>query len=80
MTFLIKCASCKEPPCDGAVRVDGVSEFSNRYWTIEVNTMDEMLRLAELDNDGIILSRTWDHERRETGIEWGIMIYDGYIE
>ena len=80
MKFLIKRASGREPPCDGAMCNDGVSEFSNCYWTIEVNTMDEMLRLSELDNDGIILSRTWDHEKRETGIEWGIMIYDGYIE
>lgn len=82
MTFLIKRASEREPPCDGAVRVDGVSEFSfpNHYWTVNVNSLEETLRLAELDGDGIILARTWDYEKRETGIEWGIMIYDSYIE
>ena len=82
MKFLINRASGLEPPCDKAVRVERDSEFSynDHFWMIEVNSLDELLPLAELDRDGIIVSHTRDYQKDETGIEWGIMIYDSYIE
>ena len=78
MTFRIRRASSdRVDPCEGAKYI-ATDFWGDKHYTIEVNTLDDIMRLAEIDNDGVIISRTID--KKPTGCEWEIMIYDGYIE
>lgn len=78
MTFRIRRASSDHvEPCNGAKYIE-TDRWGDMHYTIEANTLDDIMRLAKIDNGGIIISRTIDST--PTGCEWEIMIYDGYIE
>ncbi len=78
MTFRIRRASSdRVEPCDGAKYI-ATDRCGDRHYTIEANTIDDIMRVAKINNSGIIISRT--DKLTPTGCEWEIMIYDGYIE
>lgn len=77
MKFNISSAIGREPPCGGAVLV-GENRFGEKLYEIEINNLDDLLQLAEIDRNGIVVCRS-DHIFKNNN-EWEIIIYDGYIE
>ena len=68
MRFSIKRATDlngRRQPCEGAVRSDS-------GWEIEVNSLEQLLTLARIKQDGIVVSVQGDQPE--------ITIYDGYLE
>lgn len=78
MKFQISCACGRKPPCDGITCVGDDCFGLDPYYEIEANSIDDILRIADIDPDGIIILRTPSYKKHNC--EWEIMIYDGYIE
>lgn len=75
MKFYINCASMKTPPVDNAEQV-ARSLCGELIYVVEVNTIEELLKIASVDNRGIVISKSECDEYAD----WEITIYDHDIE
>ncbi len=85
MKFVIcRAADSKEskPLCDGAVLEYDASwrTYDKPVWSIEANSLEDILKLADIVPDGIIISKNCGSSLKESVSNYEIMIYDGYIE
>lgn len=86
MKFRIERVSGETPPCEGAVLNEYRADeyyFPSRtlsrresYYEIEVDSIEQLLEIARIENHGIIVD--WCKTRRKK--EPRIIIYDDYIE
>lgn len=51
-----------------------------KLYTIDANSIEDILKLADICGDGIIISKTYKFQKEKTGCDYEIMIYDGWIE
>jgi hypothetical protein len=72
MKFEIKCASYKQPPCEGAIKKK-VGRLD--LWTIEISTIEELFKLKEAVGQDLILSNSFHIKNI-----YELMIYDDYVE
>lgn len=55
--------------------------YTAKYYTVEVNTLEELLKYADINRDGIIVDKNNDeYSAEKTGCKYNILIYDDYIE
>lgn len=66
----------KNPPCDGAIleKVIKESYYKKYIWSIEVNTLEELIQLANKTDCPIIVFKCEENDEPE------IEIYDDYRE
>lgn len=85
MKFIISRATYSKeakPPCKGAVLEYDASwlTFNNTVWSIEANTIEDILKLADIEPNGIIISKIFGNDAKKSIADYEIMIYDGFIE
>ncbi len=69
----------RKQPCEGAALLK-VSEFDDeeRFWVIEINTLEELINLRDKVGNDLILR--WTDEKELGGEMREIEIYDDYRE
>ena len=65
---------------NGATLVYENGSLLENIYTIEANSIEDILKLADICGDGIIISKTYKFQKEKTGCDYEIMIYDGWIE
>lgn len=75
MVFNISCASTKKPPLDNIENV-GRTMFGELLYTVNVDTLEQLLEIAKIEKRGILVSPSECGEFSD----WEITIYDHDIE
>ena len=80
MTFRIKSAYWADIRTkyglENAVLVEEIPLCGKKF-TIEINSIEDLLKLADFDLGGIIIDKTYPEDPR---CPYEITIYDGYVE
>lgn len=85
MKFIISRATYSKrakPPCKGAVLEYDASwrTYGKPVWSIEANSIEDILKLADIEPSGIIISKSFGSDAEKSVSDYEIMIYDGHIE
>lgn len=59
------------------VLVAGKEGWRNAIWEIEINSLEDILRLARLEPDGVVINEAGRYEGKH---DYTIEIYNGYRE
>lgn len=81
MKFRIKRTSdwfSEESPCDGAYMIKLSEDGEQKFWAIEINTIEELISLRDKIGDDLILGWTYEDELEDRLRQ--IEIYDTYRE
>lgn len=74
----------KTPPCKNAAVIDEKTKgwYQYKRFGIEINTLEELLEIAKLGPNGIIIEKSLGDKLLNGKVEpeYLITIYDGYIE